>query len=285
MGYQIFQGNAFVEAKICDCVKSCPECFGKARALVGEFSKPCKLPSPTAIVTMMNQATLPARYDRAILGRFANFSGNGAQVVKKLSDWAERYAKGTEKRGILLWGPVGVGKTFLLCALARGLVQAGISAKFVDFFDLLGQLRAAYANNMADESLLGPLRNVNVLFIDELGKGRNNDWELSVIDQLVMGRYNQNKIIVGSTNYNPAKKKRSDRQRQLDHGFESSSFLVDEFETLESRVGQRIYSRLIEICEIVEITGDDYRQALMAHSTKPTSLPMTDQEKFYGPKS
>ena len=41
---------------------------------------------------------------------------------------------------------------------------------------------------------------VDILFIDELGKGRNTDFELTILDQLVMGRYNQNKMIVASTN-------------------------------------------------------------------------------------
>ena len=33
-------------------------------------------------------------------------------------------------------------------------------------------------------------------------------------------------------------------------------------ESLESRIGLRIYSRLVETSHLVELTGDDYRQML-----------------------
>ncbi|MFY7927952.1 MAG: hypothetical protein ACOVS5_03695, partial [Oligoflexus sp.] len=76
-----------------------------------------------------------------------------------------------------------------------------------------------------------------------------------------MGRYNRNKIIVASTNYDL---KPSDRV-QLGHGAldekkPSGGFELDRYESLEQRVGSRIYSRLFETSDFLELTGEDFRK-------------------------
>ena len=140
--------------------------------------------------------------------------------------------------------------------------KRGFSVKFVDFFQLLAELKAGYANDQADASIIQPLIDVDVLFIDELGKGKSSDWEISILDQLVMGRYNQNKIVVASTNYGL----RSGKSGTIGGRYESESsgkgFSLDELESLEYRVESRIYSRLMETSIIWEMTGDDYRKRL-----------------------
>jgi DNA replication protein DnaC len=266
-GFTYSIAGAFVQAQKCECVKNCSECFGRARMTDNGFSKPCREPNPTVVMQNINGASIPARYFDAQLKTFSNFSGSGQKVVKQLAAWYNRFLKTHLGPGLIIHGPVGVGKTYLLTALAKGLLEQGVSVKFVDFFDLLSQLRAAYAQHQADKSILEPLTSVEVLFIDELGKGRNSEWELSVIDQLVMGRYNQNKVIIGSTNYGLVKKSEGQWQMPLDH-FETpkNNFQTDQFDSLEARVGQRIYSRLIEMCEITELTGTDFRKTRLAQN-------------------
>ena len=62
-----------------------------------------------------------------------------------------------------------------------------------------------------------------------MGKGRNSDWEMSILDQLVMGRYNQNKVVVASTNYNLAPENKIKiplAQQALDNGNKQRSVRV-----------------------------------------------------------
>ena len=184
-------------------------------------------------------------------------------------------------KGLLLGGPVGVGKTYLLSAIAKNFAARGLTVKFVDFFQLLNELKAAYSDSKSDAGVLKPLINVDVLIIDEMGKGRNSDWEMSILDQVVMGRYNQNRIVVASTNYDLKPKKTVPlAQKDLQEGFNNNGgFNLDRYETLEARIGQRIYSRLIETCAIMELTGNDFRrQFIDSHKliTKP-SAPSTDR--------
>ena len=260
-GYNLQVDGPRTRAKLCSCVVNCGTCKGQARYLQSGVSLPCKDPSPMRVAASINQASIPSRYGYSRLDKFSNFTGNGKSVAHKLDLWSRQY--GSTKRGLILEGPVGAGKTYLLTALVMSLAQRQVSVKFADFFELLTSLKSGYSNNKADDALIKPLIDVDVLVIDELGKGRNSDWELSVLDQLVMGRYNQNKIILASTNYSlKSKKMQPIHSSNLDHGNETG-FRETFDQTLEERVGQRIFSRLIETCDLITLTGEDYRRRFL----------------------
>lgn len=270
-GYQWRGQGAFVRAELCECVKGCGSCSGQARFTYEGVASSCVVPNPLRVINMINAAKIPSRYGGASLEGFSNLSGNGLQVKELLQKWLQGYLAEPEN-GLVLDGPVGVGKTYLLAALARAAAMAGRSVKFVDFFQLLSELKGIYSQSGSDSSILTPLINVDLLVIDEMGKGRNTDWELSILDQLVMGRYNQNKIILASTNYSTLPAKRGAKmplvERPLDQpevGFREHQFE----QSLEERVGERIYSRLLETCELVHITGQDYRRRGLGTRQRP----------------
>lgn len=260
-GYRADVNGAVLVAKLCDCVTSCPSCFGQARRMKNGVAVNCREPSPLRIANLLTTAMIPSRYGLARLDSFSNYTGNGREMLATLKSWVREF-RPREKRGFILGGPVGVGKTYLLAAVAKQLCARGFSVRFVDFMQLLQELKAGYEANKADETLLKPLYEVDVLVIDELGKGRQTDWELFILDQLVMGRYNRNKTIIASTNYDlkPDTKRAFGHNRHLDQEDSGSRFHLNQFESLESRVGERIYSRFVEMCDLWNVTGHDYRK-------------------------
>lgn len=268
LGYRLGAKGSLTHAELCECVRECQSCFGQNRRMVNGGSKPCASPAPSRVVSLINSACLPARYSTALVKTFANFSGNGKDVITRLTQWMKDFDIHNPK-GLILGGSVGVGKTYLLAAVAKHFASIGISVRFVDFFQLLLELKAGYAQDKNDSRVLQEAIEVDVLFIDELGKGRNSDWELSILDQLVMGRYNQNKVIIASTNYDF---KPSDRV-QLNHGSlddkRPGAFELDRFEPLEQRIGSRIYSRLIETSDLIELTGEDFRKRNLQEKIAP----------------
>ena len=260
-GYQVGKRGSFVFANTCNCFETCSVCYGKGMKLDGGVTKPCRDISPARIVTSINRAEIPARYFGACFENFSNPTGNGNQVAKYVQNWVSGYTQGRSK-GLIVSGNVGVGKTYLLASAAKVLTERGVSIRFVDFFQLLTELRGAYSDGKADQSVIGPMLNVDVLMIDELGKGRGTDWEHSVLDQLVNGRYTQGKPIVASTNYQLVKQKNSNAysyNRDLDQEQNQNAFEPDKFGPLEPRIGSRIFSRLWEDCEKIELTGDNVR--------------------------
>ena len=96
--------------------------------------------------------------------------------------------------------------------------------------------------------------------MDEHGKGRSSDWELGNLDEIISRRYNPRQTTFFATNYRdplvegegangpgrgPHARGLSDPLRRV---------------TLEDRVGPRVYSRLKEMCTLLQVGGPDYRQ-------------------------
>ena len=274
LGFSLSRKGPIVGATLCKCVTECPVCYGQARKVTAKGTILCRNPSPPRIVNIINGANIPARYYSAQLKGFTNNTGNGSEVMQQLNRWLDTFSLSDSQKGLILEGPVGVGKTYLLAALGKELAYRGIEVKFIDFFQLLNKLKTYYAASKMEEDPLEPLINVDVLFIDELGKGRSTDFELSIIDQLVMGRYNQNKTIVASTNFRARPDLRGGRSLPNPQAFDHmsnnrSSFSLDQNESLCNRVGDRIYSRLMETTIVMEMTGEDFRMA--AHKKAPAT--------------
>lgn len=259
--YKIDIKGAFAHATISNEVKNCPACFGLGRIVEDNESKACQTPPLSKVVNNFNVAEIPAKYFEASVEKFSNFSGNGKQVLKQINQWKDQFQP-LKSKGLVVTGPVGVGKSYLMACLAKYFVEKGYSVKCADFFQLLSDLRAGYSNGQSEATLLAPLIKVDILLIDELGKGRNKDFELTILDQLVSERYKQNKSIVASTNYQLSSKGGAHNfNYDLDSAYGGGSdFSPDTFGELQARVGSRIFSRLKEMTHFVELSGTDMRE-------------------------
>jgi DNA replication protein DnaC len=264
-GVRLGVGTATLVASLCDCVEACGVCGGSC--LKPDESKggvgPCGTPSPRKIVGIINEAHIPSRYYEADLTKFDGFNLADRSQKTTIMNWLKALQPG-KSSGLLLSGPVGMGKSWLLAALAKHLAFQGFSVRYADFFQLVHELREAYANDLADKSSLRPLQNVDVLIIDELGKGRNTEWELSVADSLISDRYNGNKCIIAATNYPLRNSASEQNQRQIDYlrSDQSGTNQINSntFEPLSQRIGSRMFSRLTENCICMEVSGPDRRR-------------------------
>ena len=262
-GYNIHvDQGVFAKAQVCLCLKECPGCAGAGRRISGNKAEDCRSPNPSSVANLINSANIPSRYGHASIQSFENYTGNAKNLIGEINRWKSRF-KPVGGAGLIIEGPVGVGKTFILSALAKEFAEKGMSVRFTDFFQLLAELRAGYSEGKSDARTLAPLLEVDVLVIDELGKGRNNDFELTILDQLVCGRYNQNKTIIASTNYKLQGRVAAHSYNiELDRhsGSSPAEFASDRFDNLEQRIGPRIFSRLREMTVFMELTGGDYRR-------------------------
>ena len=168
------------------------------------------------------------------------------------SSWANAFGKGSEKRGLVLSGRVGRGKTHLMIGLIKVLIfEHGRPVKFIEFSRLLSMLREGYSRGQSDAVLLGSLADAPILAIDELGKGRLTDWELAIIDDVISRRYNTEGTLLATTNYKWA----------TASGTALPNLAVTDYtqQNLGDRVGPRVFSRLQEMCKSYPVGGDDYR--------------------------
>lgn len=271
VGYKVEPAGEFAHAVVCGCVGTCPLCRGSgwvaAPGTSGRLAPQarCRCRALFSAIERFDRAHLPARHAASTLRSFKP-SGRLTQafirVFEAVRDWPVKRGP-APTRGLVLWGEVGRGKTHLLAAMLRELAfTRGLTVRFVEFSHLLADLKSGFDRGIAAADLLDPLVEVDVLGIDELGKGRRTDFEEAVIDEIVSRRYNAWRPVLATTNYRP--KPASGAQHNLADPERTA-------QTLGDRVGERVFSRLIEMCDFVELEGEDYRTRIAAGDVRPAT--------------
>ena len=177
--------------------------------------------------------------------KFDNFETNNSnkKVFDNLKNYSEKLVKCIEKKGLILVGNNGVGKTHLACSIANELIENGIPVIYGTLINLLAELRNSYdtENNISEMEIIKLYKNVDLLIIDDLGKEKPGEWGLEKVFTIINSRYENNLPVIITTNYN---------QNSL---LERLS-LNGEIETAKS-----IISRLYEMCYLVKIDDIDHR--------------------------
>jgi len=257
------------EAKVCACSVRCLTCRG-AKFLFDkdgegrELARLCECEVRRQRIRLYNEAGIPAKYADARLHEGKRDKDN-KRAFTMFQMFAREYERG--HKGIMLMGGAGVGKTYLLCACLHELIfRHGVPAQFRDFFHLLSDLRSGYSQDKPESELIQPLVDVEVLAIDELGKGRNTPWEQNILDVIISHRYNSRKTTLFTTNYAETKATTlKEPLRSKDSAAAQAEVVQD---TLLERVGPRIYSRLKEMCDFDLMTGPDRREAEASGGTQ-----------------
>ncbi len=256
-GYYVEKKGDIAVARICECIlgtpehkrTGCPECGGTGSVLSkNERGYTCiDICSVCGMVRrkvkLYNLAGIPAKYWEVLQpDTFHPKNGSQQNALTYVKDFVKQYP---HRRGFLLMGGPGRGKTHLaIGAISELTLERGVKCMFKDFFHLLSELKEAYSQGTPENTVLFPLIETEVLVIDELGKGKSSDWELNILDQLISKRYNASKTTLATTNYVSREYiMKKDQEQQI----------------LEERVGERIASRLYEMCEFIYIEGDDHR--------------------------
>ena len=97
------------------------------------------------------------------------------QAVEAADAFIDDYISGKKPKGLYLYGSFGVGKTYLLGAIANDLADKHVSTLLVYVPDFLREIKSAIGDNTLNEKLEF-VKKASVLMLDDIGAETMTSW-------------------------------------------------------------------------------------------------------------
>lgn len=166
-----------------------------------------------------------------------NFKNDNGQRAD-LSDAAKKYAEQFKEHqrdgmGLLYYGPIGTGKTYLAACIANAVIDQGYTARMTNFAEISNELQSTWEKQDYIEDLCGR----DLLIIDDLGVERDSKYMQEVVYNIIDTRYRAKLPMIITTNLT---------DKELAHAKEIGN--------------TRIYDRIMERCLAVKVDGQSRRR-------------------------
>jgi DNA replication protein DnaC len=234
----------------------------------------------------LSAARIPKRYAGCRLDNYdTKLTGENPYLslaLVKANGYVDNYLTKSTPRGLLFQGPPGLGKTHLAVGIIHKLIERqNVSCFFCNF---AGELQHIRDSMSADRTLNLPrlVYEAEVLVLDDFGAQRWSSWVQDQMSNVISLRYDNGRPTIITTNLSDKRPDdhaagRLEALKKLgiaDHEGNVDNFALaryerlgihissprDEPETLEDQIGDRLRSRLYEMCDVVRMLGADYRR-------------------------
>lgn len=164
--------------------------------------------------------------------------------------------------GLIYTGPCGTGKTHLAVCVLKGVLEKGYRGLFVDFLELLRNVKDSYDPNSDSSALevLQPILDTDILVLDDFGSHHITGWVKDTVFDIINYRYRKQKPVIVTTNLPLEAPAATSRDSVV--GTSDYDRRKIDVRTLEERLGPAVLSRLLESCLVIAIDGQDYRRTV-----------------------
>ena len=152
--------------------------------------------------------------------------------LRYVQNWKEMKA---ENIGILFYGDVGTGKSFLACAIANALLGRLVSVSVTNFPRLLNAIQGTFDEER--QRRIDGLQRYSLLVIDDLGVERDTAFSVEQVYNVIDTRARSGKPVIITTNLS-----------------------MKDLQNPPSLAYKRIYDRVLEMCPIrLKMVGESRR--------------------------
>lgn len=164
--------------------------------------------------------------------------GRDAKASELCRSYADNFSDMLrQNQGLMLFGGLGTGKTFLAACIGNAVIDSGYSVLMASLPSLISQANEDYGDGRAD--LMARIQRVDLLILDDVGVERDTAFSNEQAYEIINARYRANRPLVITTNI-------------------SASGMVQE----QNLNRKRTYDRLIEMCKPLMVHGESRRMGL-----------------------
>lgn len=170
--------------------------------------------------------------------KFLNEKGQAYKVAYNYAKSFEQMKK--DNVGLLFYGDVGSGKTYLACSIANELIEREqVKVKIMNLSQVINQIQKS-AFKVDSNEIIDNLSNIPLLILDDLGIERDTSYAREQVYNIINSRYLKGRPTIFTTNL---------------------SLEIIQNPNIELEY-QRIYSRILEMTIPVKVTGEDFRRKI-----------------------
>lgn len=175
---------------------------------------------------------------------FANADGSNEKLISAAQKYVDNFKEFRKNgKGLLLFGTVGTGKTFISACIANALIDRGYPVLMTNFARIANTVSGMWEGK---QEYYDSLNRFQLLILDDLAAERKTEYMSEIVFNVIDARYRAGLPLIVTTN-----------------------LTSEELKNPADIAYQRTFSRLLEMCIPVKVEGKDKRLEKLKADIKP----------------